>query len=116
MKILFDNNVPRQLRRLLPGHFIATAREMDWAELVNGQLLRAAEDAGFDVMLTADQSIACQQNLKGRKLALIVMNTNDWRFIREAVPFIIQAIAEARQGSYQPVAIVPERRPEEPAG
>ncbi len=89
---------------------------MDWAELVNGQLLRAAEDAGFDVMLTADQSIAYQQNLKGRKLALVVMNTNDWRFIRETVASIIQAIAVTHRGSYQRIAIVPERKFEQPAG
>ena len=45
-------------------------------ELVNGDLLRAAEDAGFEVMVTADQSLECQQNLKGRKLALVVLSTN----------------------------------------
>ncbi len=72
MKVLFDHNVPRKLRRHLRVYAVRTAEEMDWNELVNGQLLRAAEDAGFDMMLTADQSIAYQQNLKGRKLALVV--------------------------------------------
>jgi hypothetical protein len=48
-----------------------SARPRNWARLVNGDLLRAAEEAGFGVMVTADQSLEYQQNLKGRKLALV---------------------------------------------
>jgi len=50
-------------------HDVRTAEEPGWARLVNGDLLRAAEDAGFGVMVTADQSLEYQQNLNGRKLA-----------------------------------------------
>ncbi len=78
MKVLFDHNVPHKLRQYLTDHEVITADEMGWAEFINGQLLRVAEDFGFDVMLTADQNIAYQQNLKDRRLALIVINTNDW--------------------------------------
>ena len=76
MRILFDKNVPYPLLRHLAKHDIRTAEEMGWSRLVNGDLLRAAEDAGFAVMVTADQSLEYQQNLKGRKLALVVLSTN----------------------------------------
>ncbi len=55
---------------------------MQWAMLENGDLLSAAEDAGFDVMLTADKNISYQQNLAGRRLALVVLSTNDWNLIQ----------------------------------
>ena len=76
MRILFDKNVPYPLLGYLAKHNVRTAEELGWARLVNGDLLRAAEDAGFGVMVTADQSLEYQQNLKGRKLALVVLSTN----------------------------------------
>ncbi len=105
MRVLFDNNVPRRLRRYLVGHSAVTAAEMDWTRLVNGQLLGAAEEAGFEVMLTADQSIVYQQNLKGRKLALVVMDTNDWGKIRLNIAPVAEAISRARPGSYETLAL-----------
>jgi hypothetical protein len=53
---------------------------MGWGALANGELLAAAEDAGLDVMITGDQNIAYQQNLEGRKLALVVLETNRGSF------------------------------------
>lgn len=76
MRILFDKNVPYQLRRYLTDHEVRTAAEQGWARLVNGDLLKAAEEHGFTVMVTADQSLEYQQNLSGRRLALIVLSTN----------------------------------------
>jgi hypothetical protein len=76
LRILFDKNVPYPLLRYLTRHDIHTAEALGWARLVNGDLLRAAEDAGFGVLVTADQSLEYQQNLKGRKPALIVLSTN----------------------------------------
>ena len=75
MRILFDKNVPYPLLRYLGKHDVRTAEELGWAWLVNGDLLRAAEDAGFGVMVTADQSLEYQQNLKGRMLALVVLGS-----------------------------------------
>lgn len=69
MRILLDHNTPAPLRYWLVGHNVETAYERGWAELTNGDLLRAAEDAGFDVMITTDRGIRYQQNLAGRKLA-----------------------------------------------
>jgi len=101
VKVLFDNNIPRQLRRALKGHEVRTAREMQWARLENGDLLSAAEDAGFDVMVTADKNISYQQNLAGRRLSLVVLSTNDWNFIQLNIQPIVAAVNAARPGGFQ---------------
>jgi hypothetical protein len=56
--VLFDNNVPAPLRRYLEGHEVSTARQMGWQELENGDLLNAAEDAGFELLLTGDKNLS----------------------------------------------------------
>ena len=77
MRILFDKNVPVGVRRFLAGHEVHTVVEMNWPpQLENGELLKAAEETAFDVMVTSDQNILYQQNLKGRGLALVVLGSN----------------------------------------
>ncbi len=73
MKIIFDHNVPKKLRSMLPEHTVNTAKEMGWAELENGNLLRAAETERFELLITCDQNLTYQQNLKGRSLAIVVL-------------------------------------------
>ncbi len=88
---MFDKNVPVGVRRFLTGHEVRTFVEMQWhPQLENGELLAAAEAAGFDAMLTADQNIRYQQNLTGRRLALIVIGSNIWpnRKARQASPVV----------------------------
>lgn len=75
MRVLLDNNVNRRLSRLIKGHEVIHAREMGWAELRNGDLIAAAEADGFDVMITADKQMRHQQNLSGRKLSIVVLNS-----------------------------------------
>jgi hypothetical protein len=76
LRILFDRNVPVGVRRFLPGHEVRTFVEMRWhPRLENGELLKAVEEAQFDVMITSDQNILHQQNLTGRKLALVVLGS-----------------------------------------
>ena len=83
MRILFDKNVPVGARRFLSGHEVRTFVEMQWhPQLENGELLKAGEAAGFDVMVTSDQNIVYQQNLTGRKLALVVLGSNIWPIVR----------------------------------
>lgn len=105
--MLFDHNVPKRLRQFLPSHDVWTAREMDWAELSNGELLGAAETAGFVVMVTGDKNLSYQQNLEGRSLALVVLSTNDWKTLRENPAPIVQAIDGASRGSFQLVDLAP---------
>jgi hypothetical protein len=72
LKVLLDHNVPVQLSRLLTGHDVFTTREMLWDLLENGDLLKAAEEAAFSIMVSCDQSIFYQQNNDIRRIALVV--------------------------------------------
>lgn len=78
MKILFDANTPAPLSRFLRGHDVARTDELGWRGMENGALLDAAEDAGFDLLLTCDQNAGYQQNFVGRKLSLVVLSSNHW--------------------------------------
>jgi predicted nuclease of predicted toxin-antitoxin system len=79
LRILFDKNVPVGVRRFLFNHQVHTVVEMGWPDqLENGELLKVAEESGFDVLVTSDQNIRYQQNLAGRKLALVVLGSNIW--------------------------------------
>ena len=77
MRVLFDQGTPAPLRLFLTGHEVATAHEMGWSDLKNGELLSAAE-ANLDVLITTDQNLRYQQNLSGRKLAIFVLSTTSW--------------------------------------
>jgi predicted nuclease of predicted toxin-antitoxin system len=83
VKVLFDHNVPKKLRSLLPRHEVSTSRELGWDALKNGELLAAAEANGFQVMVTGDKNLSYQQNLKDRKLALVVLGSTDWNTVKE---------------------------------
>lgn len=100
MRLLFDHNVPAPLRRLIPGHDIVFADERGWGGLTNGDLLAAAEAAGFDVLLTADRNLRHQQNLTGRRIGLIVLSTNHWPVIRDNAPRILAAVERAGRERY----------------
>ena len=75
MRILFDHSVPAPLRRYLTEHAVTEAIQLGWDRLSNGDLLTEAERAGFDVLLTADKNIRYQQNLTGRKIAIVELGT-----------------------------------------
>ena len=103
MRVLFDNNVPAPLRRHLVGHRVDTAKERGWHELKNGDLLTAAEQDGFQVMVTGDKNLAYQQNLEGRILALVVLPTIDWTILKHApatIAQIAEAVDRAKPGSF----------------
>jgi hypothetical protein len=53
MRILFDQGAPVPIAAYLREHTVRTALEEGWDTLANGDLLRVAEEAGFDVLLTA---------------------------------------------------------------
>jgi len=100
-------NVPRRLRRLLPNQTVSTAQEQGWGTIENGELLRQAEAAKFEVMVTCDKNISYQQNLKERVIAVIVLSTNDWSLLQYAGPAIAAAIDVARPCSFQTVDVNP---------
>jgi hypothetical protein len=82
MLVLFDHSVPAPLSPYLTGHTITEARTRGWDTLSNGELLAEAERAGFDVFLTADKNIQYQQNLTGRRIAVVVLSTSQWPLVR----------------------------------
>jgi hypothetical protein len=101
LRILFDKNVPVGVRRFLLKHQVRTFVEMQWADqLENGELLKMAEQSGFDVMVTSDQNIRYQQNLVGRKLALVVLGSNIWPVVRDHGAEITGKVDAATPGSY----------------
>lgn len=105
MQILLDNNVPRGLVRALAGHTVTEARERGWATLKNGELLSVAAQAGFEVLITADKNIRYQQNLKERRIALIVLTQLRWRLVRNRLNEIAAAVKVAGAGSFAEVEI-----------
>ena len=76
VRVVLDQNCPERIGRELVGHEVIPARILGWDRLTNGDLLTAAEAAGFDLLLTADQGIRYQQNLRGRHIAVVVLSLN----------------------------------------
>jgi hypothetical protein len=105
MRVLFDQGTPTALADFLAGHSIRTTRQEGWDTLSNGDLLRAAEDAGFDVLLTTDNNLAYQQNLKTRNIAIVVLSRNRWRMVQRMHRKIAAAVNEAVPGSYALIEI-----------
>jgi predicted nuclease of predicted toxin-antitoxin system len=99
MRILLDENLPHKLRRLLAGHDVRTAAYQGWAGLSNGALLKAAEDEGFEAIITADQGIRYQQNRRHSQIALIVLSDNDESLIAANVNAILAAIDVVQPGA-----------------
>ena len=92
----------------LQGHIVKEAKAQGWDTLSNGDLLNAAEEAGFDVLLTTDTNLPHQQNLKGHKLAIVVLSKNGWTLVRPMMQQIANAVNSARPGTCTLVDI-PER-------
>ncbi len=105
MRIILDESVPQKLRLLIEGHTVVTAWYQGWSGLQNGALLDAAEQAGFELFITADQELSYQQNLTGRKMALMVLNTNNWDFIKAGIGEIMAAVDATTPSSYTEVEI-----------
>ncbi len=91
--------MPQPLRRLLAGFEISTAQEMGWGRVKNGELLKRAEGV-FDAFVTSDQQLKYQQNLKGRRLAVLVLSTNRWPIMKAKTAEIIAAISALKPGDY----------------
>ena len=103
MKVLLDENLDHALRNFLGQHDVVTAAVMGWAGLTNGELLRAAEDNGIEVLITGDQSLNYEQNLTGRRLAIVALSAVQLPIIKNHVPKILAAIDQATPGSFQAV-------------
>jgi hypothetical protein len=105
MHILFDHGTPRGIARSLHPHTVKEAKAQGWDTLSNGDLLRAAEEASFDILLTTDTSLPYQQNLKGRKIAVVILSKNRWSLVRTVIPQIVIAVNAATPGTCTVVEI-----------
>jgi hypothetical protein len=100
MLVLFDQGTPVPIRPFLAGHTVETAGQRGWDKLKNGELLEAAEGAGFEVLVTPDKNIRYQQNLEHRRIALVVLGNPRWPVLRRHVERVVHAVNAAEPGSY----------------
>jgi len=104
MKLLFDQGTPVPLRGYLPHHTVETAYEKGWNNLNNGDLLTRAEAEGFGVLITTDQNLPYQQNLRGRKISVVVLLTTSWPRIKNHTDLVSQIIDNLQAGSYEEIS------------
>lgn len=100
MRILFDQGTPVPLRRVLAAHQVSTAFEMGWSRLENGDLLHEAEER-FDLLISTDRNLRHQQNLAGRRLAILVLPTTNWLEIYGHQTEVAAAVSAMRSGQYR---------------
>ena len=101
MKILLDECVPAQVRNALTGHEVTTVQSQGWKGIKNGVLLTAAENAGFDLFILADKNLRYQQNLAGRRLAILELWTNHRPTLEKHFPLIRAAAESIQPGEYR---------------
>jgi hypothetical protein len=106
MKIILDERVPQKLRLLIEGdHTVVTTWYQGWSGLKNRALLTAAEAAGFDLFITADQELTYQRYFTGRMMAVLVLSTNNWYPVKAGIAAIRAASDAVSPGSYAEVEI-----------
>jgi hypothetical protein len=105
MRVLFDQGTPIGIAGSLSGHEVTEVIELGWDRISNGELLKMAEAEGFDLLLTTDKRIRYQQNLTGRKIAIVVFGNSTWRVVRLYLHRIALAVNDATPGSYAEVDI-----------
>lgn len=99
MRVLIDECLPRALKRLLGPHESSTVQEMGWSSRKNGELLSLADEI-FDAFLTIDQGLQAQQNLRGRKIAVVVLEapSNQIEDLAPLMPDALSALARIQAG------------------
>jgi hypothetical protein len=100
VRVLLDEQLPRQLARELVGHEVRTVQQQGWAGLKNGELLQRAAGAGFEVFITADQNIEFQQNLarSGLFVLVLVAPSNALEDLVPLVPDILAQLPNTQAG------------------
>ena len=100
MLILFDQVTPAGVARFLTGHTVVKAKDRGWHTLSNGDLLTVAEQAGFDMVITADRNMRYQQNLEGRRITLVILSTPQSPIVKLHANKIAAVVNGAASGSY----------------
>jgi hypothetical protein len=105
MLILFEHGTPRSIARLLTGHVVVEAIARGWDRLSNGALIKVAENAGFDRLLSTDKNIQYQQNLKDRRIAILILGNSRRPDVLRYIDRVIEAVNAASPGSFAVVEI-----------
>ncbi len=105
MRVLFDHSAPAPLRFRLKSHVVTEAKDLGWERLSNGDLLNVAESEGFEVFVTADKNLRYQQNLTGRKIAIVVIGNAQWKVLRQYAARVVSAVDQAAPGSFVEVSV-----------
>lgn len=102
MRVVLDENVPVELADELPDHEVVHVKDLGWKGIGNGELLRRADEAGFEALITGDSHLPDQQNLAGFDVAVIQLRPP--RLVMDQVRTMIPAI-EAALRSAKPGAV-----------
>ena len=92
------------MHKFLSGHDCVTSQQRGWGGIKNGSLLDLAERE-FDLFVTSDQNLRYQQNLAGRRIAILELSTNDYRRIQAAAGLIQNAVATMRPKEFRRLEI-----------
>jgi hypothetical protein len=110
MRVLLDQGTPVPIKPYLTAHEVRVSAELGWDRLRNGDLLRVAEQEGYEVLLTTDKNLRYQQNLKQRSIAIVVIGHSQWPALRPHAHRVVEAADAAVPGSYVEVDI-PYKKP-----
>ena len=116
VRVLLDENIPKALRKALGGFDVSTVQYMGWAGLKNGELLSAAEAAGFDVFVTGDKTVQFEQNMSRWQIAVVSLSAPHWPIIKNHVERIGLAIEGATPSSFTRVDVGGFTRPKRAPG
>jgi hypothetical protein len=107
MRVLLDECIDEGLRHSFTGHHCETCRYAGLKGLTNGRLLAAAEEAGFEVLVTVDQNIPYQQNLRDRAISLVVLQarTTNLDDLLVLMPDVLQAVDTLKPGDVVRVGV-----------
>ena len=97
--------MPRGLAASLRSHEVTEARKLNWERISNGALLKLAEEAGFDLLVTTDKNVSYQQNLADRNISIVVLGQSPWWLVRQHLVAIVAAVNAATPGGFAEVEI-----------
>jgi hypothetical protein len=104
MKVLFDQNVPKNLIPYLSAHEVTRSYALGWQNDKDGTLLKKAESAGFQVFVTGDKNIVYQQNLSSLAISVVELSRTNWPQVKPHVHRIVDSVNSCVAGSYIRVA------------
>jgi predicted nuclease of predicted toxin-antitoxin system len=116
VRLLLDESLPVALKGLLPNHDARTVRDMGWRGISNGKLLALAEENEFEALITCDKNLHYQQNMTGRRIAIVVLSSSQWQTVRAASPPILEALNSIFAGGYHTVDLGRPTLRRRPAG